>query len=551
MRRALATGLLFNQLGRAFHFPQRAAAPRRLSSTMDEAKPAEAFVENIPAKDLKKMVRRLQHGGPSVDAAAVAAMEARFVARAAYEKALSTCKGAITVAKKSMQREATPELAAELEKLQAEYAALTGRAAYSKGAQRAEAKAKQPPQTLGMEPPPDASTFPAYVDRDYFRFEVIHESKISRARVGRIHTPHGIIDTPCFVPVGTNGALKAVDSFQAIEAGVQLQFCNTYHLLVHPGADVVEQAGGLHKFMLRDAPIITDSGGFQVFSLADSDDEEDGPELKSKRTKRKRDDDDDGEAKTQGQLLKVSENGTLFRSYLDGSQIDLTPESSVAAQKQFGADIIIPLDELPPYHVTRERLELSVQLSHRWMARSLRAHLGDPRKQAMYAVVHGGVDRELRLRSAEYLQSLPFDGFAVGGSLGKDKAEMVEMLTWLMPALPRDKPNHLLGIADPESCLAVVPLGVDTMDSCNPTRIARHGTLLTTAGNLRIKATVHRSDYGDIDPEVKTIPYTRAYLHHLFKQNEPLALTLASLHNILFMNHLMKDMREKIMRDEL
>lgn len=316
---------------------------------------------------------------------------------------------------------------------------------------------------------------------------------------------------------------------------------------MHPGCDVVEGAGGLHKFMRRDRPIITDSGGFQVFSLAEPDSDDDGPELKQKRARRK-----EAETSTQhGRLVSVTEEGVVFKSYRDGAVIELTPESTVQAQKRFGADIIIPLDELPPYHVSRERLERSVQLSHRWMARSLREHLANVNDQAMYAVVHGGVDRELRTRSVEYLSSLPFDGMAIGGSLGKDRAEMIDMLQWLLPLLPKDKPNHLLGIADPKSCEAVVPLGVDTMDSCNPTRVARHGTLLTTAGDVRISATRYQNDHGPIDPACPSIPHTRAYLHHLFKQNEPLALTLASLHNIYYMNHLMKELRGKIMRDEI
>ena len=222
----------------------------------------------------------------------------------------------------------------------------------------------------------------------------------------------------------------------------------------------------------------------------------------------------------------MNEEGTVFRSYYDGTTINLTPESTVRAQKQLGADIIIPLDELPPYHVSRERLAASVALSHRWEARSLAEHLADPREQAMYCVVHGGVDRELRAQSVAYLASLPFDGFAIGGSLGKDRAEMVEMLTWLMPQLPDDgRPNHLLGIADDESIAAVVPLGVDTLDSCNPTRVGRHGTLLTREGPIRIGGTKYAEDFGPIDPaglgfeETGGLPYSRSYVHHL-KQND-------------------------------
>lgn len=485
----------------------------------------------VTAKELRKDVRRLQQlqkCRPLDDAqkAQLVSLEARYEVQRQHEKDVMDVKGQITIAKKRKVG------GAELEQLQARYKELTGEERYTK------AKKEQEP----VEAAPGPETFEPWSQRDFFRFEVVHESTKSRARAGVLHTPHGQILTPCFVPVGTNAALKAVDSDQAEKAGVQLMFCNTYHLLVHPGADVVAEAGGLHSFMRRTKPIITDSGGFQVFSLADSDSDEDGPELKSKRKRR-----DEGN----GQLLEVSERGTLFRSYLDGSTIELTPESSVHAQKMLGADIIIPLDELPPYHVTPTRLEASVELSHRWMARSLRAHLADKRQQAMYAVVHGGVDRRLRKRSADYLASLPFDGFAVGGSLGKDKSEMFDLLQWLMPHLPRDKPNHVLGIADPESALALVPLGVDTMDSCNPTRIARHGSLMTTKGILKIKGTNNARDFGPIDPDVPTVDYTRAYLHHLFKQNEPLALSIASIHNILYMNHLMADMRAKILRDEL
>eukprot|EP00658_Telonema_sp_P-2_P056637 TRINITY_DN4509_c0_g1_i4.p1 TRINITY_DN4509_c0_g1~~TRINITY_DN4509_c0_g1_i4.p1 ORF type:complete len:328 (-),score=87.22 TRINITY_DN4509_c0_g1_i4:106-1089(-) len=325
--------------------------------------------------------------------------------------------------------------------------------------------------------------------------------------------------------------------------GVQLQFSNTYHLLVHPGVEVIEKAGGLHKYMNRKGPIITDSGGFQVFSLNNIT-SEDGPELKQKK---KRNTDDAGG----GSLLKVSEEGTIFRSYYNGKKIELTPESTVQAQKKIGGDIIIPLDELPPYHVTPERLKASVFLSHRWMARSLQEHLKDPRQQAMYAVVHGGTDKELRKHSLDYLSSLPFDGFAIGGSLGKDREEMVEMLGWLMPQVPDNRPNHILGIADPESIEALVPFGCDTFDACNPTRVARHGTLMTTDGQIRITQKIHLDDFGPIDPKLETIPYSRAYLHHLFKQNEPLFLSLASLHNLYFMNNLMKVQREKIMRNEI
>ena len=461
--------------------------------------------------------------------------------------------------------------------LKAQYLALTGEEYQKKGgggkrkvATEAEAAAsaaarrpKQPriimkPQKKDAGPserldpmtlPPGPETFPAWSPRDFFIFEVLHTSAKpgSRARVGRITTPHGVIETPCFVPVGTNAALKCLDERHARDADVRLMFCNTYHLLVHPGPKIVADAGGLHKWMGHEGCLITDSGGFQVFSLSEPNPDEDGPEMKCKNKTRN----GSKEGHSGASLLSVSEHGAYFRSYHDGRTIELTPESSVAAQKQLGADIIIPLDELPPYHITRERLHASVRLSHRWMARSLKYHLNDPKGQAMYAVVHGGTDEELRAESAEYLSSLPFDGFAIGGSLGKDRAEMLTLLGHLMPRLPQNKPNHLLGIADPESAEAVVPFGIDTMDSCNPTRIARHGLLLGKSGPVKIKQLKYAADYGTIDPEVPTITHSRSYLHHLFKQHEPLYMTLASQHNLLFMNWLMKDLRRRILADEI
>ena len=264
----------------------------------------------------------------------------------------------------------------------------------------------------------------------HFHFELIHRSKKSRARVGRIHTAHGIIDTPNFVAVGTNGTVKALDNALLHEIGLQLMFCNTYHLLLQPGTDIVRQAGGLHPFINRKLPIITDSGGFQVFSLAYGSVAD---ELKSRGTK-----------KQGGSVLKITEEGVLFRSYRDGKQVMLTPESSIQAQKDLGADIIIPFDELPPYHISSEALKRSMARTHRWEQRSLEAHLKNPQGQAIYGVIHGGIDHELRKESCEFLTDLPFNGFAIGGSMGKNKEEMHQLLSFTLPHLPEEKPNHLL-----------------------------------------------------------------------------------------------------------
>lgn len=370
------------------------------------------------------------------------------------------------------------------------------------------------------------------------KFEILKTSKKSKARVGRIHTPHGIIDTPNFVAVGTNGTIKALDSQMVKEIGLQLMFCNTYHLLLQPGADVVEKAGGLHQFMQRDQPIITDSGGFQVFSLAYGSVAE---ELKSK-----------GQKKLDKLVLKISEEGVLFRSYRDGAKILLTPESSIAAQKKLGADIIIPFDELPPYHMDQKKLVKSLERTHRWEKRSLDAHLKDPKNQAMYAVVHGGIDPELRKKSCLYLKDLPFDGFAIGGSVGKNRQEMAEMLSFMMPQLPSEKPNHLLGIGDLASLEMVIPLGIDTFDSSYPTRAARHGMLLTKKGALKILRTEYALDFRPIEEGCECYAckhYSKAYLNHLFKASELLAYTLSTIHNLHFMVRLMEEYRAKIADD--
>lgn len=369
-----------------------------------------------------------------------------------------------------------------------------------------------------------------------FRFEILHRSKRSRARVGRIHTPHGIIDTPNFVAVGTNGTLKALDNKMVDSIGLQLMFCNTYHLLLQPGVEVVQKGGGLHKFINRQMPIITDSGGFQVFSLAYGSV---ASELKSC-----------GAKKQDGHVLKISEEGVLFRSYRDGRAVLLTPESSIQAQKALGADIIIPFDELPPYHIGPEKLKNSFERTHRWEKRSLDEHLKNRQNQAIYAVIHGGVDPALREESAKRLSSLAFDGFAIGGSLGKTKPEMVGMLQALMPHVPDERPNHLLGIGDLESLHQCIPLGIDTFDSSYPTRAARHGLLLTKEGGSKVIRGEMAKRFEPIEKDCSCWTcqnFTLAYLHHLFKASELTAYTLATLHNLHFMVNLMKGYRESIL----
>jgi queuine tRNA-ribosyltransferase len=371
-------------------------------------------------------------------------------------------------------------------------------------------------------------------------FEILHRSKRSKARVGRLTTAHGVVDTPGFVAVGTQGTLKAIDNAATQDCGLQLMFCNTYHLLLQPGPEVIKKAGGLHRFIHRRGPIITDSGGFQVFSLAYGSV---AKELKSQGTKR-----------SEGSVLKISEEGVLFRSYRDGAKVLLTPESSIAAQKDLGADIIIPFDELPPYHIDKAELKTSLDRTHRWEKRSLEAHLASVQHQSIYAVIHGGVDQELRRHSCETLTSLPFDGFAIGGSLGKTRQELFELLRFTLPLLPNERPNHLLGIGDLESVQEAIPLGVDTFDSSYPTKAARHGVLLTRHGHVRIEKREHASQFTSPEEGCSCFTCTRfsmAYLHHLVKAKELTALSLATIHNLHFMVNLMERKRQAILNDEL
>jgi len=373
-----------------------------------------------------------------------------------------------------------------------------------------------------------------------FKFEVLHQSKKSSARVGKIHTAHGVIDTPNFVAVGTNGTIKALDSATVCEIGLQLMFCNTYHLLLQPGTKVVKEAGGLHHFINRKMPIITDSGGFQVFSLAYGSV---ANELKSRGTK------------SSGELvLKINEEGVLFRSYRDGSKFLLTPETSIQAQKDLGADIIIPFDELPPYHIEKESLKLSIARTHRWEQRSLEAHLKQRNNQAMYGVIHGGINLDLRSHSCDILTKLDFDGYAIGGSMGKTKEEMHSILSHTLPLLPKEKPNHLLGIGDLDSIDKGILLGIDTFDSSYPTKAARHGVALTWQGPLKLTQAANATTFTPIDGNC-SCPTCRqfnlAYIHHLFKAKELTALTLATIHNLHFMVEYMAAMRQKISEDSI
>eukprot|EP01135_Chromosphaera_perkinsii_P011826 Nk52_evm17s2506 gene=Nk52_evmTU17s2506 len=428
------------------------------------------------------------------------------------------------------------------------------------------------PETKTTTHPQNLSSITPHSERGPFKFEILHESQKpgSLARVGRIQTPHGSILTPGFVGVGTHGSMKGLTMDMCRETGMQVMFNNTYHLMVHPGAEVVASFGGLQGYTGWEGPLMTDSGGFQVFSLLYT---EPMDELKGKKYPKRKNVTGNNNSKSSQkgegavgmvQMMnrvpkpKITEEGVLFRSYRDGKKIMLTPESSVQAQKMLGADIIIPLDELPPNSMAREQLAASLARTHRWQERSLKEHLRLGRQgQAMYGVIHGGTDEELRRESVRFLSGLDgFEGYAIGGSLGANREEMIELLRKLTRDynLPRDKPIHLLGIADLQSIEQCLQFGFETFDSCYPTRIARHGNYLTNAGLLSIKSTRHERAQGPIDPDCECYTcrnHSLGYLHHLFKTREPTSAVLGTIHNVHFMNTYFARVRDRIWKNEI
>jgi queuine tRNA-ribosyltransferase len=341
-------------------------------------------------------------------------------------------------------------------------------------------------------------------------------------------------------------------------------------MMIHPGTDIVKQAGGLHKYINRPKPLITDSGGFQVFSLASDNyheevNERKGQEKELKGSGKKKHQaiaayDPQSEEK-QGQVLKVTEEGVTFRSYKDGKIFLLTPETSIQAQKNLGADIIIPLDELLPLAVSRTKLLDSLRRTHDWEKRSLQEHLKDRKQQAMYAVIHGGIDKELRKISIDTLTAEDgFDGFAIGGSLGKDRDELIDVLQYVVPRVnATGKPNHVLGIGDVESVTRFISLGVDTFDSAYPTRVGRHGHFLVNSeidpkGVVSLRKERYATLFEPIDPTCNCYTcknYTAAYLHHLYKMHEPSFMTLSAIHNLHFMYNLTSKIRQQILNDEI
>ena len=345
------------------------------------------------------------------------------------------------------------------------------------------------------------------------------EVKDGNARAGVIETPHGKIETPVFMPVGTQATVKAMTKEELEEINSQIILGNTYHLYLNPGDDLVDDFGGLHKFMRWDRPILTDSGGFQVFSL--------------------------------GSLRRIKEEGVHFRSHLDGSKHFLSPEKSISIQNNLGSDIMMVLDECPPGMSSREYLIPSIERTTRWAKRCIDANKNKDR-QGLFAIVQGGIYEDLRDKSFEELSRYDedFAGYALGGlAVGEPREDMYRILEYITPKLPENKPRYLMGVGEPLDMLEAVESGIDMMDCVQPTRIGRHGTVFTKYGRLVIKNKVYELDDRPLDEGCDCYAcrnYTRGYIRHLFKAKEILGQRLATYHNLHFLIKLMNDSREAI-----
>ncbi len=373
-------------------------------------------------------------------------------------------------------------------------------------------------------------------------------------RAGTISTPHGQIQTPAFVVVGTKATVKSMTPEMLESLGAQVVLANTYHLYLQPGSDLVAEAGGFAKFMNWPGPTMTDSGGFQVFSLGAAFGEHVSKVAKKGDEDKKKV--DDGGTGNQSKLAKIDEEGVTFKSHLDGSSHRFTPESSMKVQWGLGADMIFAFDECTSPQATHEYQKEAMNRTHRWAERCLDAHekLDPENVQALFGVVQGGRHEDLRKESAEILGQMKtekgngFDGFGIGGSFDKD--DMGTAVAWVNESLPEDKPRHLLGIGDPIDVLLGVENGCDLFDCVAPTRIARNGSLYTKNGNINITNSKYRKDFSPIESDCKCYTcknYTKAYLAHLFHAKEILANTLASVHNVYFIVNLVHQTREALM----
>ena len=351
-------------------------------------------------------------------------------------------------------------------------------------------------------------------------YELKKKDEKTKARRGVVHTPHGDIQTPCFMPVGTQATVKALTPEQVASTGAEILLCNTYHLFIRPGHEIVKEAGGLHKFMNWDKPILTDSGGFQVFSL--------------------------------GKLRKITEEGVTFQSHVDGSRKFLSPEVAMEVENALGADIIMAFDECAPYPADYDYVKKSMEMTTRWLKRCIAAH-NEPEKHALFGIMQGGVFKDLRRKSAEDIAELDLPGYSIGGlSVGEPKELMIEVLDDCVDYLPANKPRYLMGVGTVDYIFEGVERGIDMFDCVQPTRIARHGLATISDGKIHIKNAEFERDFGPLDPECDCYTcknYSRAYIRHLFRSKEMLAATLISIHNIRFLERMMEGIRTAIEED--
>lgn len=354
------------------------------------------------------------------------------------------------------------------------------------------------------------------------RYELIKEDKRTGARLGKLHTPHGIIDTPVFMPVGTQATVKAMTPLELIESGAQIILSNTYHLYIRPGHKLIEKAGGLHGFMNWDRPILTDSGGFQVFSLND--------------------------------LRKISEEGVEFKSHLDGSRHLFTPEYVMEIESSLGADIIMAFDECAPYPCEYDYAKKSMERTARWLKRCKKAH-NNTEKQSLFGIVQGSVYKDLRIESAKRTVEVDLPGYAIGGlSVGEPKELMNEVLEYTVPELPQNKPRYLMGVGSPDCLIEGSIRGIDMFDCVLPTRIARNGTVMTSKGKLVVRNAEYSEDFRPLDEECDCYAcrnFSRAYIRHLIKAGEILGGRLTTVHNLRFLQNLMSEIRKAIREDRL
>jgi queuine tRNA-ribosyltransferase len=376
-------------------------------------------------------------------------------------------------------------------------------------------------------------------DPERLRFEIT--ARDGAARTGRLHVVHGTVETPAFIPLATRGSVRSLASREVAELGYELVLGNTFHLMLSPGPERIAALGGLHRFMGWQRPIITDSGGFQVFSLAHG---RVADEIKGRR----------GHQPGQGKVLEIGEQGVRFRSYVDGSEQFLGPEEAMTVQAALGSDIALAFDECTPYHADRDYTARSMERTHRWLNRCLAWHERQgSRRQAVFGIVQGGVHEDLRRAAAERVSAAAVDGLAIGGTLGRDKEEMRGVIGITAPHLDTEAPRHLLGIGEPDDLVEGIALGVDLFDCAVPTRLARHGMALAPLPEARFRFDVRRVELaGDVRPLVEGCPcvacaaHTRAYIHFLSRAEELTGVRLLALHNLTYLERLVRGAREAI-----